>query len=1107
MISLPELIAALQNLNYEPTDEDIADMLWLALHMGPPGPEEPISHSEKDIERLDQAKESDDTRLESQPPPPQPDLIPKPIADELYLVTQGEEIKASGPGAVPFETPKVSALPGTLGLARALRPLMRRVPSRTRFIVDEEMTAQQIAEQGIWLPVLNPAPARWLELALVIDESMSLNIWWQTIAELQLLLEHHGAFRDVRTWGLVMNTDGNNMQLRAGLGITTGKQQLRNPSELIEPSGRRLILVVSDCVSSSWYTGAILEILASWGHSCPVAIIQVLPRWLWTKSVLRESVTADLYTRTPGLPNMQLDYSSSSYWMDDEELKGWLPMPVVTLEQKSLSIWAKAIVSAGNAWMPGYMFDVQKKGRVPEYKTTLDQKAVAFLTAEQRLKRFRTTASPTARALTELLAATPITVPIVRLIQQSMLSESQKGQIIDQQGHVAEIFLSGLLEQLPLKEDVVDPDQVQYDFVDGVRELLLSSLPRSESVQVLMKFTDFIESHADLFPDLTALLADPMSATEVSLTEKNRPFAIVTAQVLRRLGGGYIPLAEQIERVSTDLSTKVEFPESPIEAPFPVYSEITNTANTASQGYKILSGSERKPLPNSRPVGPVNPGEQVEVTVYLRAPATSNLTNNISEQVQRQGRPMSRQEYIATQSASPDDLAKVEDFARKKGLTVVETDPVGRRVVLAGTATAMSAAFATELQRYEHPDGTFRGRTGPLHIPSELDQVIVGVFGLDNRPQILSHFQSFNQVAGGKKAKVTTISYTSPQIAQLYGFQTTLDGSGQCIAFIELGGGYKNQDLQTYFGMLGLPLPKVTSVSIDGGGNHPAGTPDSADGIVGLDIEVAGAIAPGAHIVVYFAPNTNRGFLDAITKAIHDTANNPSVISISWGSAEVNWTVQAMQAIDQAFQAAAALGITVCCAAGNNGSGGGVNDGLAHVNFPASSPYALGCGGTRLEAENNHLTEVVWNDGPNSGTGGGVSDFFVLPTWQANAGVPLSVNPSFHVGRGVPDVAGNADPQTGYNIYVNGQSLVLGGTGATASLWAGLIALMNQQRGQPVGYLNPILYQNYQQLSQANALRDVTSGNNGAYSAGPGWDACTGLGSPNGKLLWMELTR
>lgn len=529
--------------------------------------------------------------------------------------------------------------------------------------------------------------------------------------------------------------------------------------------------------------------------------------------------------------------------------------------------------------------------------------------------------------------------------------------------------------------------------------------------------------------------------------------------------------------------------------------------DTPPQGFERLSGSEKKPLPNARLIGPVDPNESVEITVYLRRPATSDLTNTINEQVQQHGRHLSREEYAAKHSASPDDIAKVVDFARKNKLTVVETDPVGRKIVLAGTAAAMSAAFATELQRYEHLNGTYRGRTGPIHVPTELEQIIVGVFGLDDRPQAQPHLQLLDQVVSTNTANATAVSYTPVQVAQLYDFPTGAsndgnDGRGECIALIELGGGYKHKDLHTYFKQLTIPMPKVTSVSVDKGHNHPAGTVNSVDGEVDLDIEIAGAIAPGAHIAVYFAPNTDRGFLDAVTNATHDTTHNPSVISISWGSAEANWTAQAMQAMDQAFQAAAALGVTVCVAAGDNGSADGVTDGLAHVDFPASSPYALGCGGTRLAAANNQpASETVWNESANSATGGGISDVFDLPTWQANAKVPPSVNANHRVGRGVPDVAGNADPQTGYSVYVDGQSAVFGGTSAVAPLWAGLIALINQQRGLSVGYLNPILYQHYVQLVEAKALRDVTTGNNGAYSAASGWDACSGVGSPDGTKL------
>ncbi len=532
--------------------------------------------------------------------------------------------------------------------------------------------------------------------------------------------------------------------------------------------------------------------------------------------------------------------------------------------------------------------------------------------------------------------------------------------------------------------------------------------------------------------------------------------------------------------------------------------------DTSPQGYQKLAGSERKPLPGASPVGPVDPNEQIEVTIYLRPPVTSNLADTISEQAQKTRRPLSREEYDATQSAAPEDIAKVEQFAAAHNLTVVSTDPVRRRMVLAGSAAALSAAFATELQTYEHPSGRYRGRTGPLHVPQELDSIIVGVFGLDNRPQAHPHLQRLAAEAHPSAADASTsyTSYSSPQLAQLYDFPTNSSGSGQCVAIIELGGGYTDSDLQVYFQQVGIPLPNVTSVSVDGGQNTPQGTPDSADGEVALDIEVVGGIAPGAKIAVYFAPNTDQGFLDAVTQATHDTANNPSVISISWGAAEVEWTSQAMQAMDQAFQAAVALGINVCCAAGDKGSSDGEGDGQAHVDFPASSPHALACGGTRLEATYDSLSsqyvissEVVWNDNPTaSATGGGVSDVFPLPTWQANANVPLSINDQ-HSGRGVPDVAGDADPQTGYKVRVDGTNVVFGGTSAVAPLWAGLIALLNQQQGQPVGFLSPILYQNYDFLAQTNALHDVTDGNNGGYAARQGWDACTGLGTPDGANL------
>ncbi len=518
-----------------------------------------------------------------------------------------------------------------------------------------------------------------------------------------------------------------------------------------------------------------------------------------------------------------------------------------------------------------------------------------------------------------------------------------------------------------------------------------------------------------------------------------------------------------------------------------------------------VRGSERIPLAGAKSVGAAPKDERFEVTVRVRRrTALAKLAVNgfhadrhLSKRIY-----LTREQYAKDHGANRSDLTKVAAFAKKHSLVVVESSAARRSVFLSGTAAEFAEAFGTSITHYEHAGGTYRGRMGPLTVPAELAEIVEGVFGIDDRPIAKPHFQRPNG-ASEKQPHIAGGSFTPPQLAQLYNFPAGLDGTGQCIAIIELGGGYRPTDINAYFQKLGLPVPQVNTVRVDGGKNSPTDA-NSADGEVMLDIEVAAAVAPKARIAVYFAPNTDKGFLDAITLAIHDTVNKPSVISISWGSAEANWTAQAMTSFDQAFQTAAALGVTVCVAAGDNGSGDGETDGKAHVDFPASSPFVLGCGGTKLTASGASITsETVWNENPgNSATGGGISDFFAVPAYQAMTGIPPSANPGGRRGRGVPDVAGDADPATGYNVRVDGQSFVIGGTSAVAPLWAGLIALMNQKLAHPVGYLNPLLYGS---LAGKGVLRDVTSGNNGAYSAKAGWDACSGWGTPVGTNLLKAL--
>jgi kumamolisin len=510
----------------------------------------------------------------------------------------------------------------------------------------------------------------------------------------------------------------------------------------------------------------------------------------------------------------------------------------------------------------------------------------------------------------------------------------------------------------------------------------------------------------------------------------------------------------------------------------------------AEQGRVALKGSARKPFKPEAQVGALErAGESVAeagitVSVVVKGKAPIPPATGAG-----QAR-MTREEFADQCGADPASVAMVKAFAEEFGLTV-DDSPAGRCTVhLHGTVTELERAFGVTLNRVETSDGAFRVREGSVHIPQELEGHVVAVLGLDNRPQAQPQFRI-------ARANAVTTSYTPVQVGALYGFPKDATASGQTIGLIELGGGFAPADITTYFEGLGLAVPTVTAVSVDGGTNAP-GDPNGADGEVMLDIEVSASVAPGAKVAVYFAPNTDQGFIDAVSMAVHDTVNKPSVISISWGGPESTWTTQATTALDAACQAAAAVGVTITVAAGDNGSTDGVSGTASHVDFPASSPHVLACGGTTLEGSGTRITsEVVWNEqaSDEGATGGGVSNVFPLPTWQENSDVPKPTTKGG--GRGVPDVTGNADPSTGYQVRVDGESQVIGGTSAVAPLWAGLIALANAQNGVDAGFVNPTLYG----TGAAGAFRDITQGNNGAFTAGPGWDACSGQGSPVGLVL------
>ena len=501
-----------------------------------------------------------------------------------------------------------------------------------------------------------------------------------------------------------------------------------------------------------------------------------------------------------------------------------------------------------------------------------------------------------------------------------------------------------------------------------------------------------------------------------------------------------------------------------------------------------LPGSEKPAMPNATVVGPAEASEIIEVSIVLKQRRALVLAD-------LQGKHLSHDEFASAYGAEPEQLERVREFARANNLEVVaRADEAARRTITVhGTVADMEKAFSVTLDTYAHASGTFRGRTGSIHVPTELADIVQGVFGLDNRPQAKPHFR-YRRLMGASEAAAQNISYSPAEVGKLYGFPADVNGSGQTIGILELGGGFHTADIVAYFKSLNLTPPTVNAVSVDHGKSKPT-TADSADGEVFLDIEVAGAVAPGAKIAVYFAPNTSQGFQDALSTAIHDTKHNPSVISISWGGPESSWTAQSMQTMDQVAQEAAALGVTITVASGDDGSSDGATDGSNNVDFPASSPHVLACGGTSLQSANGKITsETVWNDGANGGAGGGgFSTVFSRPSYQEHLPAAFSAQK----GRGVPDVSGDADPNTGYNIRADGEEGVIGGTSAVAPLWAGLIALLNEKLKTRVGYVNPALYA----LNESAGFNDIISGNNGSYSAGKGWDAATGLGSPKGAEL------
>lgn len=538
---ISSLITAMRDAGLYPTAEEVADVIWLAYHVGTapaaaskderaltahsrdPAPEPDVQPSTQGQERQDRQE-----REESTPAPP--DSEP-PQSGGLYTWPSGGGRTAVGTAGTPFRSPGARALPGALEIGRALRLLKRRVGSRTRRIFDEEATVNRVAEERIWSPVSRPAPTRWLEAALVIDEGTSMSVWRETVREFTRLLELQGAFRDVRTWRLDTDLRGEQFSLRAG-----ASSLFRSPTELIDPSGRRIIIVVTDCVSPAWEGERLTRMLTEWGRHHPLAILQMLPQKLWAQTSLYSARMVHVRPTRPGQPNAQLLKESGR--PGRKRLEG-IPVPIFTLEPTPAATWARMVAGLSGTRAPAFLLP-SIGGALPRPPQPTTAAEPAAPTASERLGMFRARASPAAFELARLMAAAPLTLPVMRLIQRVMLPESR-------QVHLAEVFLGGVLCRV--SSGAEDAEEARYDFLPGLRELLLDSAHVPDSVAVVKVVSRYLEERVGQSLDFAAILADPEAAGDLALDEDNREFARIGAAVLRRLGGRYSAVADRLAAV------------------------------------------------------------------------------------------------------------------------------------------------------------------------------------------------------------------------------------------------------------------------------------------------------------------------------------------------------------------------------------------------------------------------------------------------------------------------------------------------------------------------------------------------------------------------------
>ncbi len=564
--------------------ENIADALWLSQYVESapitrPQPRSP-SNSPAASSRSERTKPDENAALTA---PARQRTSPSTEVGAASQTSRSEAParQSQKSRGIPFQTPVPPALRRTLALGRALRPLRRRVNSYRQVELDEDATAMQSAERQFCLPVVQPAKERWLEVAVVVEASAAYFLWQETIRDFKQVLERQGAFRTLTMWYLQTTTSP--IKLLSHPPVPGRDHPSRHRNELIDPSGRRLILVVSDCVSEAWRSGKIqTDWLEEWAKFSPLAIVQLLPGHLWHRTALKAGLEVQLGAWTPGVPNQQLYCQELPLGMDwgeletdqrspdpaiDLKLPG-LKLPIVTMEPRSLHQWARMVAGFGESWATGVWFDPGWQEKQSEQLNQLQeppqkqQSEDPKRTALRLVRRFSASASWRAKRLAELMALVPVNLPIVYLLQDTLLPDSTPL-------HLAEIFMSGLIrrEQVesethenavenaaeggadePKSENEQALAESSYEFVEGVRELLAEAVPVKQRVEVLDRVSEYIGRRLGRnIYSFTALLVLERELAELEDTEVIQ-FARIGKGVLRQMGGMYAELVEALEK-------------------------------------------------------------------------------------------------------------------------------------------------------------------------------------------------------------------------------------------------------------------------------------------------------------------------------------------------------------------------------------------------------------------------------------------------------------------------------------------------------------------------------------------------------------------------------